>query len=171
VFRTIESRPSAMARHGRRSPATAGLRRHKIGGPWCCGTKIERSSDAARDGSQRRRSGRPLSHRRHSDRREPQGVPPRRLGRGFDLWQIGSSYAQRDVVDWTLTRRRCVPVSATSPCRWRGASGDPTRASCATPRQSTTDRSITASAGLSLTTLPRYVVGMAEKFRRPLSIR
>ena len=35
----------------------------------------------------------------------------------FDLWQIGGSHAQRDLLNWT-PRSPCAPVSATSPCRW-----------------------------------------------------
>jgi hypothetical protein len=30
----------------------------------------------------------------------------------FDLWQIGGSHAQRDVVDWTLTEAAVRPRSA-----------------------------------------------------------
>ena len=65
----------------------------------------------ARDGSERRRRGFLLSRCRHSADRRPDGVPSRCLRAGggavaagrLDLWRIGGSHAQRDIVDWTLT--------------------------------------------------------------------
>ena len=64
----------------------------------------------------------------------------------FDLWQIGGSHAQRDVVDWTLTEAACAPISGMSPCRWRMnawrhvRAAPQTGASSTVPRRSQADR-------------------------------
>src|SRR5262249_19138631 len=66
----------------------------------------------------------------------------------FDLWQIGGSYAQRDVVDWTLTEaavragQRDVALSLAHERLATRSRARPPAASCGTPRPAPAERAL-----------------------------
>jgi len=80
----------------------------RCSGPGGAG-RAEASGDA-RDGGQRRRSGIPIVEGLAAFHRGAYAEAVELLLQvRFELWQIGGSHAQRDVVDWTLTE---APVRA-----------------------------------------------------------